>query len=86
MTLEFGEAGLVIGEVHLLISCTVLPQCGPNRISVDAYDTGAFLPDSNELTGTFSTRGVGYYLELGQDGACLTHVWNELWGDGGLHQ
>jgi len=37
MTLEFGEAGLVTGEVRLLISCTVLPQRGPNRISVDAY-------------------------------------------------
>jgi len=83
---ELTEVGLVTGEGHLMISCTVRPQCGPNRIFVDTYYTGAFLPDSNELTGTFSTPGVGYDFELGRDGACLTHVWNELWGDSGSHQ
>ena len=80
MTLRFGEVGVVFGEGHLLISCNVLPQCGPNRISVDASYSGAFLQDSNEFAGTFITRTVGYYFELGPDGACLTRVWSDGWG------
>jgi len=48
--------------------------------SVDASYSGAFLQDSNEFAGTFITRTVGYYFELGPDGACLTRVWSDGWG------